>query len=252
MKTSLSKIACILSVIFIFSSCITNKDKAYLQHEGRKSIYPMTLFEEYRLCVNDEIVYYLMTTSTETQYLYNMGSRSGGLDVNNAISYRVYEDGCVVLPTIGKVYVEGLSLRSAEKKITEKFKKLVVDAEVKIALTNNFFYVQGDGGKGQFFAYKENLNIFQALALAGDISSVGDKSKIKVIRRDSDGRDKVHTLDVRKESIIESEFYYIRPNDVIYIPTNANSFFRIDSFSGFVSLILMPLSLLAMSLTYIN
>lgn len=239
----------ILSVILLFSSCITNKQKLYLQKEDDTRKYDMIAFEQYKLSVNDEIVYYLMTTSQETQYLYNAGNINNS---RNKLSYRIYEDGHVVLPTIGKVEIAGLTLREAEKEITEKFRQIVLDAEVKIALTNNYFYVQGDGGKGRFFMYKDNLNIFQALALAGDISNMGNKKEVKIIRKGGDGKDKVETFDLRKESIVESEYYYIRPNDVIYIPTNPNSFFRIDSMSSFVSLILAPVSLVVMSLSFFN
>ncbi len=246
MKLIYKLIVC-LSVLLLSSSCITNKNKLYLQKEESK-MYETESFEQYRLCVNDEIVYFLLTASSETQYLYNIGdiSQAG----NNQNSFRIYEDGCVVLPTIGKVKIAGLTLREAEKIITDRFSSIVLDAEVKLALTNNYFYVQGDNGKGQFMVYKENLNIFQALAMAGDISSTGDKSKIKLIRRGVDGKDHVETFDLRKESIVESEYYYIKPNDVLYIPTNSNSFFRIDSFTGFVSLILTPVSFLLMTISF--
>ncbi len=241
MKQSYKISVFVLFFICLFSSCITNKQKNYLQEEGQNKEYSMVPFQQYRLCVNDEIVYYLMTSSLETQRLYNGGS--GASSLQSANTYRIYEDGCVVLPTIGRVKISGMTLKEAEKTITEAFKSVVIDSEVKISLANNYFYVQGDNGKGQFYMYKENLNIFQALAMAGDISSVGDKKHIKVIRKGING-DEVKTFDLRKESIIESEYYYVRPNDVIYIPTNSNSFFRVDSVSSFVSMFLAPVSLI--------
>lgn len=235
-----------LGSILLLASCITNKRKAYLQVDDKP--YPSVAFQQYKLSVNDEVIYYLMTTSQETQFLYN-SNQSSSVASQNSQTYRIYEDGCVVLPTIGKVKIVGQTIKEAEKLITEKFKTIAVDAEVKLALANNYFYVQGDGGKGQFYLYKEDLNIFQALAMAGDISSMGDKKNVKIIRRGSDGIDHVNAFDLRKESIIGSEYYYIRPNDVIYIPTNPNSFFRIESVSNFVSLVITPLSLVVMALT---
>ncbi len=208
-------------LILLFPSCITNKQKLYLQDEQANGLYTPSPFEEYRLRQNDEILYYLMTAGAESQYLYNMGGRGTSyININNPVSFKVYEDGCVVLPTVGKIYIEKMTLREAERAITERFKSVATDAEVKISLANNYFYVEGDKGKGRFFAYKENLNIFQALAMAGDISSRGDKSKVKIIRRGDNGKDDIHTFDLRKASIIESEYFYVRPNDVIYIPTN--------------------------------
>jgi len=239
MKYIFWHIVVILSCLLFFSSCITNKEKLYLQAETGRKAYKSVPFEQYKMTVNDEIVYYLMTTNEETQTLFN----------SSATPYRIYEDGCVALPSIGRVRIAGMTVREAEMVITNRFKSIVLDAEVKIALANNFFYVQGDGGKGQFYLYKDDLNIFQAMAMAGDISSIGDKKNIKIIRKGTDGVDHIETFDLRKESIIGSEYYYVRPNDVIYIPTNPNSFFRVESVSGFVSLIVAPISLVMMAIS---
>ena len=82
--------------------------------------------------------------------------------------------------------------------------------------------------------------------MAGDIPNTGDKKHVSIIRKGADGMDNIKTFDLRQESIIESEFYYIQPNDVIYVPTNPNTFFRNDSLTSFVSLIVTPLSFVVM------
>jgi polysaccharide export outer membrane protein len=220
----------------LFGSCITNKDKKYLQH--RLPAYEQVDFEQYRLRINDEITYRLITTNMESQQVYNSGN-----------IYRIYEDGTVYLPFAGQVKVAGLTVRETQVKLRNVFREYISDAEIKVALANNYFYVFGAGGGGQIFLHKENLNIYQAMALAGDISSIGDKKHIKIVRRSEDGTDMIKTFDLRKESVIESEFYYVRPNDVIYIPTNPNSFFRIESFSSFVSFFVTPLSLLFLAIS---
>lgn len=239
-----SYILCAVICCFVcfFSSCITTKETRYLQDV--ESSYQPVGFEQYKLRIDDEISFYLMTTSVETHYLYNFGqSRNMGGRGGSSASYRIYDNGSIFIPTLGWVKIVGLTLREAEDVLRKSFLKLVPDAEVKVTLTNNYFYVQGDGGKGQYSLYKENLNIFQALAMAGDISSIGDKKQIKIIRKGADGLDYVRTFDLRDKSIIQSEYYYIQPNDVIYIPTNPNSFFRIESVSQFVSMFVAPISL---------
>ncbi|MCL2649404.1 MAG: polysaccharide biosynthesis/export family protein [Candidatus Azobacteroides sp.] len=222
--------------MWAFSSCITKKQTTYLQRwPAHYSPVPQ---EEYRLRVDDEVSYFLMTTSNETQALYNGGT----------IPFRIFEDGTIHLP-IGQIKIAGLTLREAERVVKNAFSRIAPDVEVRLTMANNYFYVQGDGGKGAFPIYKENLNIFQALALAGDISNLGDRKNIKLIRQGPDGYDHVKTVDLRQESIVESEFYYIMPNDVIYIPTRPNSFFNIDSMGSFISLVVTPLSFLTMVVT---
>ena len=246
MKNKIEIYIVLIATVCLFCSCITNKQKTYFQKIT--PVYPRVSFEEYRLCVNDEITYYLMTASEEAEQLYNFSQR-GGMAGTNGIPFRIYDDGCVVFPTIGRVKIVGLTIREAERVITKVFQTSVYDAEVRVALINNYYYVLGDGGKGQQYVYKENMNIYQALALTGDISSAADKSRVKIIRKGIDGMDKIHTFDLRKHSIIESEFYYIKPNDVIYISTNFNSFFMVDSLSSFISLFITPISLLILVLS---
>ena len=248
MRNKIQLYTVLMTAICLFCSCITNKQKAYLQREA--PIYPRVPFEEYRLCVNDEITYYLMTASDEAERFYNFSQRGGAIGGGvGAVPFRIYDDGCVVFPTIGRVKIAGLTVREAERVITNVFKGSVYDAEVRVALINNFFYVLGDGGKGQQYVFKENMNIFQALALTGDISATGDKSRVKLIRKGVDGMDQIYIFDLRKESIIESEYYYIQPNDVIYISTHFSSFFMVDSVSSFISMFIAPLSLLILVLS---
>ena len=235
----------------LFSSCITNKQKKYLQEENR-STYDIQVFEQYQLRINDEVAYYLITTNQESQNLFNSGQSAFNSSSRRGSTYRIYEDGTIYLPFVGQVEIAGLTVRDAQKLLTSKFRHVVPDAEVRLALVNNYFYVLGDGGKGQYYMYKENLNIYQALAMAGDISSTGDKKNIKIVRKNQDGMDIVKTFDLRKESVIESEFYYVRPNDVIYVPTNSNSFFRVESLSSFIAMFVSPISLLYLVFSTFN
>jgi len=240
MKNKLYIYVIVLGIACMFNSCITGRHTNYLQKGGS---HKPVAFQQYKLRIDDEISYYLLTSNLETQMFYNNGV-AGAFVFREIIKYRIHNDGMVYLP-IGAIKIAGLTLREAQNVIKDAFLKFVPDAEIKLTMVNNYFYVLGDGGKGEYVHYKEDLNIFQALAMAGDISSSGDKKHIKIVRKGADGMDYIKTFDLREKSIIESEFYYIQPNDVIYIPTNSNSFFRLNSVSSFMALIVTPLSFFA-------
>lgn len=242
MKNKLYIYIIVFSVACIFNSCITTRQTKYLQAGNS---YGPVAYRPYQLRIDDEVSYYLLTSNTQTQALYNNGQVGGAVATDGNIGYRIYEDGTIHLP-IGPVKIAGLTLSEAEAAVKNAFLRLVPDAEVKLRLVNNVFYVESDAGRGQQLLYKENLNIFQALAMASDIPDTGDKKHVSIIRKGADGMDYIKTFDLREESIIESEFYYIKPNDVIYVPTNPNTFFRNDSLTSFVSLIVTPLSFIAM------
>ncbi len=224
-------------------SCITGKQTKYMQPGDAK--YKATGYKQYKLRINDEVSYVLITSDEQTKMFYSVNSGA-------TTSFRIREDGAIYIPTIGTLKIVDMTLQEAEDVVRKAFSSIVSDAEIKLVLVNNYFYVQGDGINGQYLVYKENLNIFQALAMAGDISSTGDKQHIKIIRKGVDGTDYIKTFDLRETSIIESEYYYVQPNDVIYVPTNPNAFFRVDSVTTFISMFVAPISLLVAVLSLLN
>jgi polysaccharide export outer membrane protein len=88
---------------------------------------------------------------------------------------------------------------------------------------------------------KEKLTIFEALAMAGDIGDFGDRSKVRIIR-EIEGDTKVKMFDVRSEDIINSEYYYVEPNDVIYIQRIKGQSFGINSVTTTISVVATSLA----------
>ena len=94
------------------------------------------------------------------------------------------------------------------------------------------------------------MTIYQALAVAQQTTSTMDISRISILRRDAAGRTMQKTFDLRSQDLVQSEFYYIKPNDVIYIPTNKHSFFNIESLGAFTSAMMIPLTFLVYTVLY--
>ena len=110
----------------------------------------------------------------------------------------------------------------------------------------------GDAHAGQFYIYKEKMNIFQALAMTGDVMNSGDRRHIRIIRpRDNGEEPEILEFDMRTNSIIDSKYYYVYPNDVIYVARTKNSFYTVPSYSGFISLITSSVALLTTVLNYV-
>ena len=109
----------------------------------------------------------------------------------------------------------------------------LLSVEVNIVRRN--FSVISDHGSGTFSLTKEKVTIFEALAMAGDIGDFGDRSKVRIVR-EIEGQTQVKVFDVRSEDIVNSEFYYIEPNDVIYIQRIKGQSFGINSAATTVSI----------------
>lgn len=220
------------------SSCYTQKDKALLQDSKSLPQYEETLYENYRIAVNDELIFRVISTDDDFVKLIDAGGSSQQRD----ISYRVYPDGTIDLPFIDSVRVEGLTLHEATDILKSRFRQIVNDAEVRLALQNKVYTVIGEAGSGIFPVYKEQMSIYQALAQSGEIGLSADRKHVRIIR-ERNGVPQILEFDIRPNTIIKSKYYYIYPNDIIYVQKDPASFYKANTYGSFIGLISSSISL---------
>lgn len=234
--------------VIVLSSCTSAKQLNYLQ--DKEPNYAMTPFEDYKLQKNDEIYCTILTKDFEFAEEFNqfqgvvLSAESGA---NSRTSYTIYENGYISIPFFGDIRIVGLTIPEAEEVILRKMREAIPDAQVRVTLKNNLFYVVSGDGNRVASVYKDNMTIYQALAVSGDMSKnvTVDLGKVKIVRMGEDGYSMVKTFDLRNTSVVESEFYYVKPNDVLYYSKSPGSFFRVTSVWSFISTILLPISLIA-------
>lgn len=235
------------------TSCYSHRVIGYLQEPTKHNKLPQydsVAYEPYRIRVNDEIIYRLITM--DQTIAKSLGANTNNVGGQYANSYRVYSDGTVDLPFLDPIKVQGLTEIEAQEKLKEAFREIIPDADVKVALYNKYFSVIGDANSSRYYIYKEKMNIFQALAMTGDVMNSGDRRHIRIIRpRDGGQEPEVLEFDIRTNSIIDSKYYYIYPNDVIYVARTKNSFFTVQNYSGFIGLITSSVALLTSVLNYL-
>ncbi len=235
-KKYISKNHLVLFVILlIVSSCYTPKDKHILQKSPVLPKYKKTDYVEYKISVNDEIL--LKITTQDKNFIDLIGLKQSSL-----VSYRVYPDGTIDIPFVEKIKVAGKTLPEANLEVAKRFKEIVPDANVKIALKNKHYTVVGDAGRGIFPVYKERLTIYQALAQSGEIALSADRKHIKIIR-EIDGVPTILEFDIRPRSVINSKYYYVYPNDIIYVQREPSSFYKTNTYGGLINLITSSLAL---------
>lgn len=232
------------------TGCYTHREIGLLQEPtkgNRLPVYDTAAYEPYRLRVNDEIIYRLITMDeTLSKAISSTSSAAAG----NANPYRIYSDGTIDLPFLKSVHVAGLTVEEAQDTIRAAFRELIPDADVKVALYNKYFTIIGDINAGEYYIYKEKMNIFQALAMSGDLMNSGDRRHVRIIRPRDGGEPEILEFDIRTNSIIDSKYYYVYPNDVIYVARTKDSFFKTASYTGFLGLITSSVSLLVTVLNY--
>lgn len=223
----------------LLSSCYTQRDKSLLQEAKSLPRYEAKPYEAYKIQVNDELLFRIVSTDEDFVKMIDLG---GNISQQNAISYRVYPDGTIDLPFINSIRVADFTIEQATDEIQKKFVQLIPDAEVKLTLANKSYTIIGEAGNGVFPIYKEKITIYQALAQSGEIALSGDRKHVKIIR-ERNGKPEILEFDIRSKSVIDSKYYYIYPNDIIYVQKESSSFYKSNNYSVLLSLITSSISL---------
>lgn len=230
-----SKIVMIFCVVF--TSCVTPRKTHYLQ-EPSKSIadYPEVYTPaDYQIQKSDELDIKVTTLDPESKKIFNSSNSTGGssyqtTNQKDLYTYTVYDDGTIDFPYIGAIEVAGLTTREAKQKIEEKLTEYIKDCSVDVRLVNSYFNVICHDKAGRYLITKEKMTIFEALAVAGDLSEYSDRKNVQLIRQNLDGTTTIKKFDLRSKSIIGSEYYYIQPNDILYVKAFGGQYFRINRF----------------------
>jgi len=234
------------AMALLLTGCYSHKAIGFMQDRKGLPQYETDTYQPYRIAVNDEIVYRLITMD-ET---ISKAMQSGATSMNDIASYRVYSDGTVDIPFLPPVPLAGLTLAEAQDTLQAYFSEIIPDATVKLSLYNKTFTVLGDIGSGTYQIYKDKLTIFQALAMSGDVSTAGDRRHVRIIRPRGNEDPEVLEFDLRTNTIVDSKYYYIYPNDVIYVSRSKGSFYKVSNYSSFIGLVTSSLSLLVSVLNY--
>lgn len=224
-----------LAVVAIaLSSCVTARKVNYMQEPDRHiPSYADTLaFEDYELRIGDRLYVYVYSLEETIMKMYNAGGANssqmrqqmgngGGMYGYDLYTYLIDEDGNIDFPTIGKQYVQGKTTREVKKQLEQELSTLLQElpgystVSVEVNIVNRSFSVIG-AQSGRYSINKEKMTIFEALAMAGDLGEFNSRKEIKLVR-EKNGVTTIKTFDARSKDIVNSEYYYIEPNDIIYI-----------------------------------
>lgn len=217
-----SSIIVIISITLCLFSCIPQKKVRYLQSKSETDTllsFALKQKEPNLIRPFDEL-YVEVKSIDEQQYnIFNdINSRSSMTStMTNLISYTVFEDGTIDLPYLGKVYVQGMTVREAAINLEVQLKEYLNEPTVKIKFINKHVTLVGEITRpGKYDISNEQLNVFQALSLAGDVTDFANTKKIAIIREENE-KTNIHYIDLTDKNIITSEYYYIQHNDVIYV-----------------------------------
>lgn len=223
----------LLLIAFLFtmflSSCIPQKDIIYYQNKGEAMDTIPSLQQQqqpYRVQINDILNIRIKVLDQQNVSIFNPIGDTGNLNASS--SERAYMDGFTVdlhgnirIPVLGELQVLGYTAEEIQNKIEElllqeQFKE-TANIFVTVKLAGLRFTASGEvGSPGTQTLFQERVNIYEAIANVGEIPITGDKKDVMIIRQYPQGQ-QIHHLDLTDVKVMQSPYYYIQPNDVIYV-----------------------------------
>jgi polysaccharide export outer membrane protein len=215
-----------LCLLLIGSSCVRNKNIVLLQTDKLvDSTYSVNQREEdYRIQYNDMLRVDVKIIGDKATDIFNMNNNlmmQNGVVQNGdpffSVGYQVTDSGYIELPIVGRIKVGGLTLAEARSSVQAVVAGFYNNAYVSVAIGGVRYAVLGEVNRpGKYVLMQNRVTILEALANAGDLNGQANRRKIQLIRQYPEGT-KVVILDLTNRDIFKSQYYFIRPNDVIYV-----------------------------------
>jgi polysaccharide export outer membrane protein len=215
--------------MLIFASCVNTKNIGYLKYV-KDANYQVDANPEATIQKNDILSITISSLNADASIVFNTGNNhvvnspaSSGSIVQSG-GYLVNADGFIQLPILGNVMAYGLAKKDLQDRIVETIltQRLLVDPIVTIRHMNYEVTVIGEVGRPTVINVpNERISILKALGLAGDITVYGKRDNVLIVR-ESNGQKTIKRIDLNAQSILSSPYYYLMPNDIVYVEPNKN------------------------------
>lgn len=227
----MKKLLFFLLIISLVTSCKPKQNMIYMSNNNFQQEVSQARYEGLRIQEGDmlEIIVTALddlavkpfnrTTMQKTGEEGNAGATRLGDN-----QYQVTSDGYISFPVLGNVYCKGMTKQQLKTELDSRLKQYLTDPVVTVRHLNFNISILGDvGSPGQKTSSTERLNIFQALALAGDMRDSANRTNVKLIRySEESGKDITYNLDLSEASIVNSPYYYLQQNDILYVEPDKN------------------------------
>lgn len=227
----LNKCLLMAMAVVMLAGCASHKNVAYFQNSEEIDLAKSQYLYDARIMPKDQLTITVSTTNDEAAIPFNLTVPTPySVNSRNTTSqamlqtYLVDNNGNINYPILGQIHVGGLTKSECEQMIQEQVRPYMADAEnpiVTVRMTGYQISVIGEVARpGTFTVSREKISILEALAQAGDLTIYGQRKNVQLIREDASGQKSIHTFDLTDADIINSPYFYLQQNDVIYVTPN--------------------------------
>lgn len=224
MINKLSKVLLLMIIAYLIVSCVPQKKILYLQSEAEDStnVFPVERTQDYKVQPGDNLYVRIFSIEEKAAEFFNKeGTRSQGNYYNEAgiylNSYSINDSGNIDFPLVGNIFVKDMTVEEVKDKIQVIINEYLTGTTILVKLVNFKITLLGEfRSPGKYQVYQDQINIFEAISMAGDLTDFANRNKVALIRQTEKGS-VIHRLNLNNKFILESEYYLLRPNDIIYV-----------------------------------
>ncbi len=230
-------------------SCASYKDIVYFQDIDSAELQPISSAFEAVIKKDDRLSIVVsgpdkMVTAPYNLTLSDIGSGVGATSTDPeraTLSYLVDAQGNITFPTLGQIHVEGMTRNELVDLLTREIGKDVKDPIVYVSFRNYKITVLGEvRAPGTYTMDSEKISIPQALGRAGDTNLTAQRECILI--REVDGRLEHYNIDLRSSHLLDSPYYYLQQNDILYIPPSPTRVATATTATGIWSVVLSSIT----------
>ncbi len=249
---------CVLLLVVCFgTSCVSTQKATYFNNAQDTTFMPKAEEVEVPIQKNDILSVTISSANAEASAVFNTNNNysvttttSTG-NVASGAGYLVNSDGFIQLPILGNIKAAGITRKQLKNDITTTIldKKLLLEPVVNIRYLNFEVTVIGEVEHPTVITVpNEKISLVKALGLAGDITIYGKKDNVLLIR-ESEGKRKIKRINLNSRNFLTSSYYYLQPNDVIYVEANKEKIASASRNQQLLPTLLSGLSVVAVIVT---
>jgi polysaccharide biosynthesis/export protein len=225
-------------LILLGTSCIHNKIRYIIDDKealGKITEYP-NVPVDYTIKKKDILYIRVLSSNDEVNKLFNLVMSSAGNQSSSQgasqfylSGYTVNDSGNIILPIVGVINVEGKTMNEIREILTSRVNERINNADVMVSLVSFYLTFVGEfNSQGKISVMQDNVNILQAISLAGGISDYGNKKRILILRKTKEGSE-TFRVDLTKRSLLLSDNFFLKPDDILIAEPLKNKSFQLGA-----------------------
>ncbi|KAB1067848.1 polysaccharide export protein [Tamlana haliotis] len=226
MKKTLHRLFSLYSLLIMGSlllgSCVSTKKIEYFQGLESSDLETQINFSEPKIQAGDLIYINITAANAEAALPFNLYQTPivGAVASAQPQAYLVDPDGNINIPVLGKIHIAGLSTKALTSKLETELEQYLTNPVINIRFENFRVSVLGEvNNPGAISVLNERMSVIEAITIAGDLTIYGKRDAVLLIRTENGVKQHI-TLDLTQKDLLESPYFYVKQNDIIYVTPN--------------------------------